>query len=154
MPLIPGIDGVQVQFELLGRMLEAAVLGGVVGFQREHVGRAAGVRTYACVCLGSCLFGMISARFGDPGRISSQVVTGIGFLGAGVILKEQGQVIGLTTAASLWAIAAIGLAAAYDAHWVAVGGAAIILGLLALPLHRWEQQARDKKSAGRALDLD
>jgi putative Mg2+ transporter-C (MgtC) family protein len=95
----------------------AVVLGGLVGLERKARGRQAGLRTFILVCLGSTLMMMVSlaaAGFagtnGDPGRIAAQVVTGIGFLGAGAILREGATVRGLTTAAGLWVVAGIGLA--------------------------------------------
>lgn len=93
----------------------ALVLGGIVGFQREMAGREAGFRTYAMVCVGSALAMIISIEMhrdygGDAGRIAAQVISGIGFLGAGAILRIGITIRGLTTAAGLWVIACIGLA--------------------------------------------
>lgn len=128
---------------LLGlRVVLAAALGGVVGWQRLHTGREAGIRTFAAVSLGACVFGLISlhaAVGAETTRISSNVVTGIGFLCAGVILREQGHITGLTTAASLWATASIGLAVAYGMHVLGVLVAMLLFGLLAIP-KRWEQR--------------
>jgi putative Mg2+ transporter-C (MgtC) family protein len=123
------------------RVLAAAILGGIVGWQREHVGRAAGVRTFAAVSLGSCLFGLMSTMSGpsEGGRIAAQVVTGIGFLCAGVILRDQGRIIGLTTAATLWATAAVGLAIAYGWFLLAVLVTILLFILLAVPTKRWER---------------
>jgi putative Mg2+ transporter-C (MgtC) family protein len=97
------------------QLLASAGLGGMVGYLREKEGKAAGLRTHMLVCLGSALLMVLSMFMaksgGDPGRIASQVVTGIGFLGAGTIIRgEGGGVHGLTTAASVWVVAAIGLA--------------------------------------------
>lgn len=108
----------------LAKLLLAAFLGGVIGLEREIHGRPAGFRTHLLVSLGSCLFVVTSIQFYllygnfsgsqpvgvDPGRIAAQVVTGIGFLGAGAIIRERFSVRGLTTAACLWIAAAIGLA--------------------------------------------
>ena len=98
------------QFEatLAGRAIVATLLGGVVGWERERSGHEAGVRTCAAVALGSCVFGLLSrhtAPGADPTRIAAQIVTGIGFLGAGIILHDRGHVKGLTTAATVcdWA---------------------------------------------------
>lgn len=98
----------------------AVLFGGIVGFEREAHNRPAGFRTHILVCSGSSLIMMVSAygflnEFGinfqiDPGRIAAQVVTGIGFLGAGTILQQRGSVRGLTTAASIWVVSGIGLA--------------------------------------------
>lgn len=121
------------------RVVGAAILGGIVGWQREHVGRAAGVRTYAAVSLGSCLFALMSVAAGpsEDGRIAAQVVTGVGFLCAGVIIREQGRIIGLTTAATLWATAAIGLSVAFQRFLLAVLVTILLFTLLAAP-KRWE----------------
>ncbi|MGI6559248.1 MAG: MgtC/SapB family protein [Limnochordia bacterium] len=100
------------------RLLLATVLGGLVGLERELHGRPAGFRTNTLVCLGSTLVMLVSAyAFAntpgwsyDPGRMAAQVVSGIGFLGAGSIMREGPSIKGLTTAASLWVVAGIGLA--------------------------------------------
>lgn len=97
------------------RLLLAVVLGGLIGLEREAHGRPAGLRTHILVCLGSALFTVISESYtghnSDPSRIASQIVSGIGFLGAGTIIRQGSIVRGLTTAASLWTTAAIGMAA-------------------------------------------
>ena len=96
------------------RLVVAAALGALVGYERERSGKPAGVRTHGMVCLGAALFTLISIfgfnGDGDPARVAAQVVTGVGFLGAGAILHGGGTVHGLTTAASLWVTAAIGVA--------------------------------------------
>ena len=124
------------------RVLIAAVLGGMVGWQREHMGIEAGVRTFAAVSLGACTFGLVSQIYSGDTRIAAQVVTGIGFLGAGVIVRGRGHVHGLTTAAALWATASVGLAVAYNRLVLGLLVAIILFILLAAPLKRWE---RDKK---------
>jgi putative Mg2+ transporter-C (MgtC) family protein len=105
--------------ELLIRLAVALILGGLIGLEREAHGRAAGLRTHILVCLGSCLIMLTSIHLFeiykglaqvDPTRIAAQVVSGIGFLGAGTILRFRASVRGLTTAASLWAVAGLGLA--------------------------------------------
>ncbi|GFN29748.1 MgtC/SapB family protein [Paenibacillus xylaniclasticus] len=107
--------------EMLLRMGLALLLGGLIGFEREQSNHAAGLRTNTLVCLGSCLLMMLSMYgFGafadepnvrlDPARLAAQVITGIGFLGAGTILFTGKSITGLTTAASLWVVSAIGLA--------------------------------------------
>lgn len=118
----------------IGRISLAALLGAVIGWQREHRGREAGIRTYMATTLGACAFGLISAAIGDQGRISAGIVPGIGFIGAGIILRDAGRVTGLTTAATLWASAAVGLSAAYGIYHIAVITAALLL--LTLELHR------------------
>lgn len=110
----------------------AALLGALIGLEREARGSEAGIRTYAAVCLGSCTFGLISAATSgpDPTRIAAQVVSGMGFLGAGVILRDKARIRGLTTAATLWATAALGLAVAYGMFLLAGINTVIITILL------------------------
>lgn len=115
----------------------AAILGGILGFEREVEHKAAGIRTYALVALGSCLFTVISRlAFGggsfDPSRIASQIVVGVGFLGAGVIFLREGHVEGLTTAAGLWVTAAIGMAAGVGLYAIAVATTVVVLILLSV----------------------
>ncbi|MCL6588687.1 MAG: MgtC/SapB family protein [Firmicutes bacterium] len=111
---------------MLGKLVLATILGGIVGWEREVHDRPAGLRTHMLVCLGSTLITLVSMSFGttsDPSRIAAQIVSGIGFLGAGTILRQGNVVRGLTTAASLWTTAGIGLA-------VAVGKGLLILAVL------------------------
>ena len=100
--------------QMLLRLLIATALGGLVGYEREREGKPAGVRTHGMVALGAALYTAVSLYgFGvtsDPTRVAAMVVSGIGFLGAGAILQDRGSVQGLTTVASLWVTAAIGLA--------------------------------------------
>lgn len=115
-------------------LLLATFLGALIGLERErHVGLA-GIRTHAAVALGSCLFGFISFNTGsaDSSRIAAQIVSGIGFLGAGVILRDRGRIRGLTTAASVWATASIGLGIANKMYILAASTALIMLLLLSL----------------------
>lgn len=114
------------------RLLLAALLGGLIGFQREYEGRPAGMRTHILVCIGACLMSMIRFDSGDPGRISAQVVTGIGFLGAGVILRRGMAIRGLTTAATVWVVAGIGLAVGAGGKNAALATMATIVSLLTL----------------------
>src|ERR1700733_433842 len=139
--------------ELISRLILAAALGSIIGFERERLSWAAGLRTHMLVCVGACLFMIVSA-FGfadilgtqhvilDPSRIAAQVVSGIGFLGAGSILLRGDVVRGLTTAASLWTVAAIGLAVGGGLYVEAVAATFIILLILAgiKPLEEWYQR--------------
>ena len=121
----------------LGQLLLAVVLGGILGWQREHIGKRAGIRTYALVAVGATLFTLMSfSAFGEAApRIAAQIITGIGFLGAGMILhKDGGAVEGLTTAAGLWAVAAIGMAIGVGWYWQAV--MATVLIFLVLFIHK------------------
>jgi putative Mg2+ transporter-C (MgtC) family protein len=136
----------QAEALLALRVVLAIVLGGLVGWQREHLGIEAGVRTFAAVSLGACVFGLI---YPSDTRIAAQIVTGIGFLGAGVIMRGRGHVHGLTTAASLWAVASVGLALAYGRIVLAVVVAVLLFVLLAVPLKKWERERgliEDRKS--------
>jgi putative Mg2+ transporter-C (MgtC) family protein len=134
--------------ELLGRLLLAAVLGGVIGAERELNDQAAGLRTHMLLTIGACLFTLVSAYgFGagprDPSRLAAQVVTGIGFLGGGAIVRHGLTVKGLTTAASIWATAAVGVAVGAGQYVLGVGGAVLVsvtlLGLrtVGILLQRW-----------------
>ena len=158
---MPQIDLV-FQADLSVRLLIAAVLGAAIGLEREIHDHPAGMRTHLLVSLGSAIFTELSifafvsppAPNGslptDTSRVAAQIVSGIGFLGAGAILKYGTTVTGLTTAASLWATAAIGMAAAAGAWLVAIVGTAIILASLG-PL-RWLIQ-KLRKDSDRTLRL-
>jgi len=124
-------------WEVLGRLLLTVLLGGAIGFERESVDKPAGFRTHILVCLGAALFALVSREgfFGsgaDPSRVASNIVVGIGFLGAGTIWRTGGGVQGLTTAASLWSVAAIGTATGIGYYTGAVGATAIVIGVLTL----------------------
>jgi putative Mg2+ transporter-C (MgtC) family protein len=127
----------QAEAEPVLRALIACVLGALVGWQRERVHQEAGIRTFAAVALGACVFGLITP--GDM-RIAAQVVSGIGFLGAGLIIRGRAHVHGLTTAAALWATASIGMAVAYGR--LILGGvvAILLVVLLAIPTKKWENR--------------
>jgi putative Mg2+ transporter-C (MgtC) family protein len=124
------------------QVLLAAVLGALVGWQRERVHQEAGIRTFAAVSLGACVFGLITP--GDM-RIAAQVVSGIGFIGAGVIMRGRAHVHGLTTAAALWATASVGMAVAYGR--LILGGvvAILIVVLLAIPTKKWEKETLHRR---------
>jgi putative Mg2+ transporter-C (MgtC) family protein len=116
------------------RLLIAVVLGALVGYERERAGKPAGIRTHGMVCLGAALFAVVSiygfGGVGDPARVAAQIVTGIGFLGAGAILHQRGNVQGLTTAASLWVAAAIGLAVGVGMVAMSLATAVLVFLLL------------------------
>ena len=115
------------------RLLVALALGAIVGLERERQERAAGLRTVTMVSLGSCLFTIVGA-YGfpntDPSRVAAQIVTGIGFLGAGTIFLRKDLVRGLTTAATIWAVAAIGMAAGTARYFEAAFTTLLILAVL------------------------
>jgi putative Mg2+ transporter-C (MgtC) family protein len=118
------------------RLALAAGLGGAIGLEREYRHKPAGLRTNMLIALGSALFSILSVELGtaagSPDRVAAQVVTGIGFLGAGAILRSGENVHGLTTAATIWVNAAIGMAAGLGAYSAAAGGATLTLIVLAL----------------------
>ena len=129
------------EWELILRVLVAAGLSAVIGFEREFHGRPAGLRTHVLVGIGAALvmasgeaaIQLVAARTGvqiDPGRIAAGVITGIGFLGAGTIIRVGDWIRGLTTAASIWFVAALGILAGQGLYVLALGGAAIGLAVL------------------------
>ncbi len=151
--------------EALLRLLAAAALGGLIGFERELRDHEAGFRTHLIVSLGACVFTLVSAyawtdwTFStasgvvfDPTRIAAQIVTGIGFLGAGAIIVRGISVRGLTTAATLWVVAAIGMAAGTGYYTVSVGAAVLVLvslGPLKLVSSRFVSRVRlRRRSSG------
>ena len=138
------------QLSIFIRVLTAILVGGIIGLERGAKNRPAGLRTYMLVCVGACLI-MLTNQYiyqatgsGDPMRLGAQVVSGIGFLGAGtIIVTKHNQIKGLTTAAGLWASAGVGLAAGvgfYEATVTATVGIYLILTLF----QRWEHRAHKK----------
>lgn len=137
-------NGLQWPVEPIIRITLAAILGGAVGLEREVRGRHAGFRTNLLVSLGCALVMVVSIAFAhvkwtqsggfhitiDPARMAYGVMAGIGFLGAGVIMKHDGSVRGLTTAAGVWCVAAIGLAAGLGLYLIAIAGAILVVGAL------------------------
>lgn len=126
-------------YEIIFKLTLACILGGLIGLERESLNRPAGFRTYTLVCVGSALAMVVSLEMyfqyhhtvtADPGRIAAQVVSGIGFLGAGTIMKEGATVRGLTTAAGLWGVACIGLAIGAGLYIPAIVTTVLILFVL------------------------
>lgn len=140
--------------EITIRLVFAVVLGGLIGLEREWSNRSAGFRTHILVCIGSASI-MLLSIYGfnefvyemnvrtDPARLAAQVISGIGFLGAGTIIRNGNSVTGLTTAASLWVVAAIGLCVGAGFYYVATLATALVLISLFL-LNRWEKQFLQK----------
>jgi putative Mg2+ transporter-C (MgtC) family protein len=125
-----------IQTEDILKLLLALALGGMIGIEREMRDKAAGFRTLMFICSGATLFTIFSVRFsqfgatdlgGDPARIAAQIVSGIGFLGAGVILREHGEIRGLTTASTIWLVAAIGMGVGGGQYLFSVAATGIIL---------------------------
>lgn len=107
------------------KLVLAAILGGIIGIEREIRDKPAGLRTNILICVGSTLFMSISTKVaeilgGDPTRIAAQIISGIGFLGAGAVLHSHGFVMGLTTAATIWVVAGVGMALGSGMYWTAV----------------------------------
>lgn len=130
--------------EIVMRVFIAFLLGALIGWERErHGGISAGIRTYGAISLGACVFGVVSFSIAgaDPSRVAAQVVSGIGFLGGGLIFRQQKEegayVSGLTTAATLWATAAVGLAVALGMYTISFLTALLIYALLFLPRLKW-----------------
>ena len=129
-----------LEVSMAGSAFYAAFLGCLIGLERQFHNREAGIRTYGAVALGACIFGLVSLHVPgspDPTRIAAQVVSGIGFLGAGIILRDKGQTTGLTTAATIWATASVGLAVAYSMFILATLTAMLIFLLLFLHHLPW-----------------
>ena len=125
------------ELEMVLRLLLATALGAVIGYQRERAGKPAGLRTHVLICAGAALFTIASIYgFGapaDPARVAAGIVAGIGFLGAGAIMRTREHVAGLTTAATIWIVAAIGLAAGAGLYLVSAVTTAVTLVILFLP---------------------
>lgn len=118
-----------LEMEIIGKLFLSAFLGMMIGWERQLRNRPAGVREHGLVCMGSAMFTIISIIFASP-LIAAGVVTGIGFLGAGSILHLKNKVIGLTTAAELWVVAAIGLAVGIGLYTVSAITALLVLLIL------------------------
>jgi putative Mg2+ transporter-C (MgtC) family protein len=129
-----------LHLDLLGKLALATLLGGVVGWERESSGKPAGLRTNILICVGAALITDLSIRFSglanpngpsyDPSRIVAQIVTGIGFLGAGTIMQSKGTVTGLTSAATIWVVNAIGMTVGAGAYFEASGSTLLVLVIL------------------------
>lgn len=138
-----GLDATVVhvfRLDTLARLLLAALLGGFIGTERELSGKPAGLRTNLLICVGAALITELSGHVaaagrGDPARMAAQIVSGIGFIGAGTIIQSRGKVMGLTTAATLWVVAAIGMAVGAGAYIEAAGSTLLVV--VALYGLRW-----------------
>ena len=144
MTLGPSITAIAeaLRFSVLGKLLLATLLGGAIGLERELAGKPAGLRTNILICVGAALFTQLSVDiakigmspdghpYGDTTRITAQIVSGIGFLGAGAIMHSQGAIVGLTTAATIWVVAAVGSAIGAGAYVDALGSTALIMLVL------------------------
>jgi putative Mg2+ transporter-C (MgtC) family protein len=144
------------------RLFLAAFLGGLIGLERESVNKAAGLKTHTLVALGSCLIMLTSIEIfesvgqgviGDPARIAAQVVSGIGFLGAGTIMRSSFGIRGLTTAASLWLVAAIGLAVGLGSYLASIAATAIVF-LILLFMPRFEKKVKNSPRKFKILEIE
>ena len=121
--------------EILLRFLLAALWGGIVGSERQYRSKSAGFRTMIMISMGACFFTIMSILIGGPGnpdRIASNIVTGIGFLGAGVIFRGENRINGITTAATIWAVAAVGMGIGAGYYFPAASASILILFVLAV----------------------
>ena len=146
-----------LRVDLLVKLSLAVLLGGIIGFERELAGKPAGLRTNILICIGAALLMDVSTRIGlangvrvgDPGRIAAQIVSGVGFLGAGTIMHSQGMVTGLTSAATIWVVAAIGMTVGAGYYIEGVGAGLLVTFVLAGlgSLEHWVRRARRVVSA-------
>lgn len=140
----------------------ALVLGTVIGLEREFSDKAAGLRTNILICLGSCLFAILSHRLAegvgiaDPTRIAAQLVTGIGFLGAGAIMRDGTHVSGLTTAATIFVVAAIGMAAGFERYKLAAAATlpVLVVQVVFPAFDAWIDNLRQRHTFRITSDLD
>lgn len=140
------------------RLLAALVIGAAVGLEREFRGKAAGIRTNMLICIGSCLIMIVSIEVArtaghaaDPARIAAQVVTGVGFLGAGTIIRSRFHISGLTTAATIWVLSALGLAIGAGYILLSIVGAVLIT--ITLTLIRYVEHAIARMRSNHILQL-
>lgn len=152
-----------INFALIGRLAMSCILGGIIGYERESKSKSAGLRTNVLVCLGSCLIMILSQDIygdvegktnADPARLAAQVVSGIGFLGAGAIMKEGLNVTGLTTAACLWVVAGVGLAVGAGNYSEAIATTVFVFIVLAVLARMDSFLAIDKHISAQLLIND
>lgn len=140
---------IKIELIIVAKLLVAFLLGAFIGLEREKHGNSAGIRTYAAVTIGAALYTLIGIHSTDvsaAGRIAANIITGIGFLGAGIIYKDntKGLTYGLTTASTVWASAAIGVAVAYSMFIIATAATIAIYFLLALHHFQWYTRLKNK----------
>lgn len=142
------------RLDLLLKLIFAVLLGGAIGLERQIAGKPAGLRTNILICLGSALLMDLSmnlrgpdGRVGDPARLAAQVVTGIGFLGAGTIMQSRGTISGLTSAATIWAVAAIGLTIGAGFYTEGLGAGVMVLLVLLVLGHLEHRLVRAQRTA-------
>lgn len=138
----------QHQFFIILQILSAFLLGGFIGFEREKHSIGAGIRTYAAVCMGAAMYTIVGNNLMDmqgASRMVANVITGVGFLGAGLIFKDNDKqrAVGLTTAATIWATAAVGVAVGYQLYAIAIISSIALHFLLALDEYKWYKRWRE-----------
>jgi putative Mg2+ transporter-C (MgtC) family protein len=153
-------------YDVIIRLMLAVIIGGAVGYEREYKNMPAGFRTHILVCIGAAVVSMIQINMvsdtlksvgmhpelanilkADSGRLGAQVISGVGFLGAGTIIHDKGSVKGLTTAASLWGVACIGLGVGMGYYYLSIS-AAVAIFLVLVTLKRFEDKFIDKSTSG------
>jgi putative Mg2+ transporter-C (MgtC) family protein len=154
--MTPHVDpAIITDLEMFFRIIFACLLGCIIGWERERHRNivSAGIRTYGAISMGACAFGIVGLYLtggdythSDPTRVAAQVVTGIGFLGGGIIFRQGDYVTGLTTAATLWATAAVGLAVSVGMYLVSVLTSILIFLLLYLPRMKWWKKISSKET--------
>ncbi|NCP62212.1 MAG: MgtC/SapB family protein [Alphaproteobacteria bacterium] len=153
MTLIPDTISWQIQLFYVAHLAFAFLLGAVIGWERERAGKEAGIRTFGCISMGSAAFSILSPLLGfaDNSRIAAQIVLGIGFLGSGLFVRTGDRPSGLTTAASLWVSAAVGMSVGFSLYFLAVGLAIITALSLHLPsVNAWMRVSKKKNRLHKA----
>jgi putative Mg2+ transporter-C (MgtC) family protein len=133
-----------LELEILIKIVVSTVLGLLVGFEREVHNKPAGMRTHSLVCVGSTLFTILSVSVigAEPSRIAAGIVTGIGFLGAGIIFQAKNKMRGITTAAELWVLAAIGISVGIGYYFAALITTLVVIFIL-VPMKYFEKEAKE-----------
>ncbi|NIO20202.1 MAG: MgtC/SapB family protein [Candidatus Aenigmarchaeota archaeon] len=133
-----------LELEILIKIVVSAVLGLLIGFERAVHNKPAGMRTHSLVCIGATLFTIVSVSImgADPSRVAAGIVTGIGFLGAGIIFQSKSRMRGITTATELWVLAAIGLAVGIGFYFAALVTTLIVIFVL-IPMKYVEKEAKE-----------
>lgn len=150
MDQLKGLVDIQTELIIILHLVIAVALGGFIGYDRERDGNNAGIRTYASVCLGATVFTSVATHLvGDPGsasRIIANIITGIGFLGAGIIYRGDAKsgVQGLTSAATIWATAGVGVAVALNMFIIAIFSSVVLFYILSLHHQRWYVKWKEK----------
>lgn len=144
-----------MDYEIIIRFLLALLWGGIVGAEREYHSKSAGFRTMIMISIGACFFTMMSMRIGganNPDRIASNIVTGIGFLGAGVIFRGENRINGITTAATIWAVAAVGMG--IGAGYYTAAACASVLTIIILSVLPYAEKIIDRLNQTRTYNIE